>query len=108
VVAAALGIVMFAGSRPARSARPDLFPRRGFFQRVATYDVSGSVAEIAAATPDGRTLIYTDSEEQELGFVDGWRLEEADGLAILPNGRLLVTNDNNGVGETRLLETPGP
>ena len=31
------------------------------FERVATYDVPGQVAEIIAATPDGKTLIYTDS-----------------------------------------------
>jgi hypothetical protein len=37
---------------------------------VATFEVSGEVAEILAATPDGRTVLYTDSEEQEVGFVD--------------------------------------
>ncbi len=39
------------------------------FVRVATFDVTGSVAEIVTATPDGRTLIYTDSAEDEIGFV---------------------------------------
>src|SRR5687767_12174229 len=40
------------------------------FQPVATYVVSGDVAEIVAATPDGNVLIYTDSSAQEVGFVD--------------------------------------
>ena len=40
------------------------------FAPVATVEVSGEVAEILAATPDGRTVLYTDSEQQEVGFVD--------------------------------------
>jgi DNA-binding beta-propeller fold protein YncE len=32
--------------------------------------VSGEVAGIVAATPDGHTLVYTDSEEEEVGFVN--------------------------------------
>ena len=39
------------------------------FNRVATYDVPGTVAEIVASTPDGEMLIYTDSVSQEIGFV---------------------------------------
>jgi DNA-binding beta-propeller fold protein YncE len=39
------------------------------FERVATYDVPGQVAEIIASTPDGKTLIYTDSASEEIGFV---------------------------------------
>lgn len=42
----------------------------GHFVPVATYTVSGSVAEIVTATPDGLTLFYTDSEQQEVGLVD--------------------------------------
>lgn len=42
----------------------------GHFKLVATYQVSGSVAEIVAATPDGETLIYTDSEAGEIGLVN--------------------------------------
>jgi DNA-binding beta-propeller fold protein YncE len=41
----------------------------GSFERVATFDVPGQVAEIIAATPDGETLIYTDSAGEEIGFV---------------------------------------
>src|ERR1044072_2145803 len=42
----------------------------GHFELAATYQVSGEVAEIVAATPNGRTLAYTDSAAQEVGFVD--------------------------------------
>jgi DNA-binding beta-propeller fold protein YncE len=42
----------------------------GHFVPVATYNVSGDVAEIVAATPDGNYLIYTDSGEEEVGVVD--------------------------------------
>ena len=42
----------------------------GHFVPVATYQVSGEVAEIVDATPDGKYLIYTDSEEEEVGVVD--------------------------------------
>ena len=40
------------------------------FELTATYSVSGEVAEIVTATPDGSVLIYTDSESEEIGFVD--------------------------------------
>jgi len=42
----------------------------GHFVPVATYTVSGSVAEIVATTPDGMALFYTDSEQHEVGVVD--------------------------------------
>jgi DNA-binding beta-propeller fold protein YncE len=42
----------------------------GHFEPLATYHVSGEVAEIVACTPDGDTLIYTDSASQVIGFVD--------------------------------------
>lgn len=40
------------------------------FTEVATFAVSGEVAEILAVTPDGRTLLYTDSATGEVGLVD--------------------------------------
>jgi DNA-binding beta-propeller fold protein YncE len=54
--------LMIAAVHAARNCGP--------FAPVATYTVSGAVAEIITATPDGKTLIYTDSETQEIGFVD--------------------------------------
>lgn len=40
------------------------------FAELATFEVSGEVAEILAVTPDGRTLLYTDSATGEVGLVD--------------------------------------
>ncbi len=45
-------------------------PASGFFTRVATFKVSGASAEIVAAIVDGRTLIYTNASDGEVGFVD--------------------------------------
>jgi hypothetical protein len=42
----------------------------GHFAPIANFAVDGTVAEIVDATPDGRTLVYTDSESQRIGFVD--------------------------------------
>lgn len=42
----------------------------GVFQRIATLDVTGGVAEIVDATPDGLTLIYTNADDNRIGFVD--------------------------------------
>jgi DNA-binding beta-propeller fold protein YncE len=51
---------------PVAAGRPPV----NSFVPLATYQVAGDVAEIVAATPDGMTLIYTDSEAEEIGFVD--------------------------------------
>jgi hypothetical protein len=45
-------------------------PPVGHFEPVSTYHVSGAVAEIVDTLPDGNTLVYTDSEAHEVGFVD--------------------------------------
>lgn len=57
---------------------------RGFFNRVATFDVPGDVAEIVTATTDGRTLIYTDSAKKELGFVAITNAAAPESIGILP------------------------
>lgn len=53
------------------------FPNQSAFERVATFPVfentdiaTATVAEIVAASIDGNTLIYTDSENENVGFVD--------------------------------------
>ena len=43
-------------------------PRR--FSPASTHSVKGMVAEIVAATPDERTLVYTDSDAQQVGWID--------------------------------------
>jgi DNA-binding beta-propeller fold protein YncE len=69
----ALSVVLTAAFLP--NATPDPVPEHTFkrpirsFERVATFDVPGQVAEIVASTPDGATLIYTDSASEEIGFV---------------------------------------
>jgi hypothetical protein len=67
------GAALVLGTAPAGAA--------DYFERVATMPVflnlpgevdpaSETVAEIVAATPDGMTLIYTDSPGERLGFID--------------------------------------
>ncbi|MBL8775979.1 MAG: hypothetical protein JNK12_08615 [Acidimicrobiales bacterium] len=66
-VALAAGLVIGAAPSPAGAgARAPVVD----FDPVTRYTVSGAVAEIVAATPDGGTLVYTDSETAEIGFVD--------------------------------------
>ena len=48
---------------------PTLSPFR-LFEPLTNFAVDGEVAEIAAVTPDGNTVLYTDSELEEVGFVD--------------------------------------
>ena len=66
-VALAAGLVMSAAPSPAGAGLPA--PVLGF-DALTQYTVSGAVAEIVAASPDGETLVYTDSETVEIGFVD--------------------------------------
>lgn len=100
-----LGLAVTASPLLARSAVSGFVP-------VATYTVSGSVAEIVDATPDGRLLVYTDSAEQVVGFVDisnpGSPVEahpplEVDGsptsVAITPNGRWALICVDQGDGD---------
>lgn len=60
---AAIALLAVPSVQPVRSANPSL---GGLFRRVATHDVNGAVAEIVAATTDGRTLIYTNSADDKL------------------------------------------
>lgn len=65
------------------------------FNRVSTYAVCHQIeatcntdtetsAEIVAASRDGKTLIYTDSPSEQIGFVDISKVEEPTGLGVLP------------------------
>jgi DNA-binding beta-propeller fold protein YncE len=75
------------------------------FRAAASFDVKpsgGEVAEIAAVTPNGQTLLYTDSETSRIGFVDisdlsnirqtGFFAGEGSptSVAITPNGRFAI------------------
>ncbi|MGY2065769.1 hypothetical protein [Blastococcus sp. SYSU DS0619] len=56
------------------------------FAELATFEVSGEVAEILAVTPDGRTLLYTDSATGEVGLVDLTRPAEPRAIGSVPVG----------------------
>lgn len=56
------------------------------FTEVATFEVSGEVAEILAVTPDGRTLLYTDSATGEVGLVDLTRPDRPRAIGTVPVG----------------------
>jgi WD40 repeat protein len=56
---------------PANAAPPKIkVPVAGSFSLLSNFKVEGEVAEIVSATPDGKTLLYTNSEDEEVGFVD--------------------------------------
>ena len=70
-----LAAVILAASTAPTNARGPKGER--VFHRVASFPVFWNtdialetVAEIVAATPNGRTLVYTDAETQSVGFVD--------------------------------------
>lgn len=74
-------------------------------QRKRLYSVS--VAGVTPA-PAGRippTLAKTLA--RDLLAEDDFRLEKIEGAALTEFGHLLVVNDNDGAGETRLLRLPG-
>ncbi|MGY1724636.1 hypothetical protein [Blastococcus sp. SYSU DS0533] len=54
------------------------------FAELATYEVGGEVAEILAVTPDGRSLLYTDSATGEIGLVDLSRPAEPRAIGSVP------------------------
>lgn len=72
--------------------------RQRAFVHVGTFDVrlnGSSVAEIVDATKDGTTLIYTDSAEGEIGFVD-----ISDPESPQPAGTVPVGGEPTSVGIT--------
>lgn len=59
--ALASAILLLAASLPSQAA-----PKLKELKRFDT----GAVAEIVAASPDGKTLVFTNSEDKSIGFVD--------------------------------------
>ncbi|SFT43412.1 hypothetical protein SAMN05660657_00757 [Geodermatophilus amargosae] len=51
---------------------------------MATFAVAGEVAEILAVTPDGRTVLHTDSAAGEVGLVDLSRPAQPRQLGTVP------------------------
>lgn len=95
--AACLALAMVVAPMGAAAAKPTPGPINSFV-RAATFDVSGDVAEIVTATVDGRTLIYTDSEVGEIGFVDITvpSTPVADGTLPVPGSPTSVTVTPDG------------
>ncbi len=95
-----VALAVFALLGAAFSASRALAPPA--FHEVATFKVSGKVAEIVDATPDAKTLIYTDSARREIGFVDISVPEkprqiatlnvggEPTSVSIAPNGKIAL------------------
>jgi hypothetical protein len=92
MVGAATALVMAAA--PASAA---------YFERVATFPVytnlpdgtdpaTQTAAEIVAATPDGMTLIYSDSPNEQIGFID-----ITDPKAPRPMGELAMDGEPTSV-----------
>jgi hypothetical protein len=72
-----IAILATIGSIELASAKGKNKHRARSFQRIATFPVYlntsvdlETVAEIVAATRDGKLLVYTDSETENIGFVD--------------------------------------
>jgi DNA-binding beta-propeller fold protein YncE len=82
------------------SASPGPRPREGHFESIASFAVEGadegSVAEIVAATPNGKLLVYTDSVGERIGFVD---INDPDSPVQL--GVLDMDGEPTSVGITR-------
>lgn len=88
--AALLGAVALS---PVAGAGVPQQPEDGPFRRISTFSVfentsidEDAVAEIVSATPDGNTLVYTDSANEHVGFVDITDAANpaADGVVALP------------------------
>jgi hypothetical protein len=63
--------IAIAAAAPAADERPSRPARVQSFKPVATFNVpDGTSAEIVSATPDGRTLIYSDAIGERFGKVD--------------------------------------
>ncbi len=77
IVASLLITTARAETQSYRHTGAGLQAKNAYFERIATFPVylntdidSETVAEIVDATDDGNTLVYTDSETFNLGFVD--------------------------------------
>ena len=65
---------------PATADRPSA---QREFGELTTFEVAGEVAEILATTPNGRTLLYTDSAAGEVGLVDLTRPRQPEQLGTI-------------------------
>ena len=68
---------------------------------------SFSVAGITTAPVGHMPPALTKTLVRDLLVEDDYRLEKIEGAALTKSGELLVVNDNDGAGETRLLRLRG-
>jgi hypothetical protein len=66
-----------------------------------------SVADITPAPAGSPPPVLTKTLVRNLLAEDDYRLEKIEGAALTESGQLLIVNDNDGAGETRLLRLPG-
>lgn len=124
--AATVSVDATAGSSvPAPNASPPTEPPppteagRGerSFERVATYPIhanrpsgtaldAATVAEIAAVSEDGRTLVYTDSEAQRIGLLDIGDPAAPRGLGTVSLTADALTADAPGAGAGAVSHAP--
>jgi hypothetical protein len=72
-------------------------------KRLYSFSVAAIIPAAAGDTPPvlSKTLV------RDLLVQDDYRLEKIEGAALTKFGTLLVVNDNDGAGETRLLRLRG-
>ena len=81
-------MVLCAALAPAVNAAP-MFSRVANFEAAANVPAGRniskkSVAEIVAASPDGNTLVYTDGEQQGIGFIDSRNPSAPKAMGFVP------------------------
>ena len=68
---------------------------------------SVAVTGITPAPAGMEATVLAKTLVRDLLAKDDYRLEKIEGAALMKSGELLVVNDNDGAGETRLLRLRG-
>jgi len=72
-------------------------------KRLYRFSVARTTPAPAGSTPP----VLTKTLVRDLLTEDYYQLEKAEGAALTVEGELLIVNDNDGAGETRLLRLRG-
>jgi DNA-binding beta-propeller fold protein YncE len=115
LIAVLAGGLLLVGVTPSSGQEVGPAPVTGF-EHVIQYTVSGDVAEIVSATPNGRTLVYSDSGQEEIGFVDIHPVAtptelgttDMDGsptsVSVTPSGQFALIGVAGGVNELTVVD----
>jgi hypothetical protein len=94
------GVVAITATTPAQANGG-----QEYFERIATYDVANNgneTAEIVAASQNGKLLVFTDSDDESVGFVDIKDPASPQGLGTLQlrtaSGSACIVNPAPGEG----------